>query len=132
MDSQTLYIIIGVTAVIMLIAGIGIGSLIFRTKAKREEEKAQQESKRIISDAAQQADTLKKTKLLEAKEDILKLKTEYERESIQKSKAAEQAEQRIRSREQSLNQKTESAQRKEQELDVIKQNLDSNDYFASS
>ncbi|MCY7409120.1 MAG: ribonuclease Y [Chitinophagales bacterium] len=122
MDSQTLYIIIGI-AVVTLAAGIGIGYVIFRGKAKQEEEKAQQESKRIINEAVTQADNLKKTKLLEAKEEILKLKTDFERESIQKSKNAEQADQRIRSREQSLNQKTESAQRKEQELDVIKQNL---------
>ncbi len=38
-------------------------------------------------------------------------------------KAAEQAEQRIRSREQSLNSKTEGVQRREQELETIKQNL---------
>ncbi len=122
MDSQTLYIIIGI-AVVTLAAGIGIGFFIFRGKSKLEEEKAQLESKRIITEAEIQADNLKKTKLLEAKEEILKLKTDFERDSIQKSKIAEQAEQRFRSREQSLNQKTESAQRKEQELDVIKQNL---------
>lgn len=123
MDSQTLYIFIGAAGVAGLILGIGIGTLIFRTKAKQEEEKAQQESKRILSEAATQADTIKKSKLLEAKEEILKLRTEYERDAIQKSKTAEQSEQRMRSKEQSLNHKTETVQRKEQELEVIKQNL---------
>ncbi len=121
MDSQTLYTIIGAAA--GLILGIGIGALIFRSNAKRKEEVAQQEAQRIINEAKLAADTAKNAKLLEAKEEILKRKTEFEREQIQKAKAGEQGEQRIRSREQSLNSKTEAIQRREQELDTIKQNL---------
>src|SRR6185295_13873595 len=121
MDPQTLYIIIG--AVAGLLSGIGIGAFIFRSKAKRKEEIAQQEAQRVINEANLAADSAKKDKLLEAKEEILKRKTEFEREQLQKAKNAEQADQRVRAREQSLNSKTEGIQRKEQELETIKQNL---------
>jgi len=122
MDNQTLYIIlIGVAA--GLLAGIGIGALIFRSRAKRKEATAQQEAQRIINEAKLEAESAKKDKLLEAKEEILKRRSEFERESLQKAKATEQTDQRIRSREQSLNQKTEAVRRKEQELETIKQNL---------
>ena len=88
MDSQTLYIIIGAAA--GLILGISIGALIFRSNAKRKEEAAQQEAQRIINEANLAAETAKKDKLLEAKEEILKRRSEFERDQIQKAKAGEQ------------------------------------------
>ncbi|HYV93236.1 MAG TPA: ribonuclease Y [Chitinophagales bacterium] len=121
MDPQTLYIIIGAAAGLLL--GIGIGAVIFRNNAKRKEEAAQQEAQRIINEAKLAAEVAKKDKLLEAKEEILKSKSEFERDQLQKAKAGEQAEQRIRSREQSINSKMEAVQRREQELETIKQNL---------
>ncbi|MEO5675143.1 MAG: ribonuclease Y [Chitinophagales bacterium] len=121
MDPQTLYIIIG--AVAGLAIGISIGALIFKANTRRKEESAQQEAQRIINEARLAAESFKNERLLEAKEEILRHKSEFERETLQKEKAAEQAEQRIRSREQSLNSKTEGVQRREQELETIKQNL---------
>lgn len=123
MDPQTLYIAIAVVAVVMVGVGLLVGKITFGKSSKKEREQALLDAQKLISDAKSQAENLKKDKLLEAKEEILKLKSEFERESLQKSKIAEQNEQRFRSREQSLNQKSENLQRKEQELDSIKQNL---------
>jgi ribonuclease Y len=123
MDPLTLYIIIGAVAVIMAGLGLLAGKLTFGKSSQKEREQALQDAQTIIADARLQADTLKRDKLLEAKEEILKLKSEFEKESLQKARNNEQADQRIRTREQALNQKTEAAQRKEQELESIKLNL---------
>jgi ribonuclease Y len=123
MDPLTLYIIIGAVAVIMAGLGLLAGKLTFGKSSQKERELAVQEAQTTIADARLQADTLKRDKLLEAKEEILKLKSDFEKESLLKARNNEQADQRIRSREQALNQKTEAAQRKELELESIKVNL---------
>jgi ribonuclease Y len=123
MEGQTLYIIIAITAVVALAIGLGIGGLIFSAKARREKEQAEQEAKRIISEATLQAESLKKDRVLEAKEQILQQRAEFEKEHLQKQKQLEQAELRIKRHEQSMSQKIENLNRKESELDQIKQNL---------
>jgi len=123
MESQTLYIIIGVAALVALIIGVGVGALIFRSKSKKQQEAAQQEAQKIIADAKIQAETLKKDRLLEAKEQIIQQRSTFEKENLQKQKQLEQAEIRIKRHEQSISQKIENFNRKEQELDQIKQNL---------
>jgi ribonuclease Y len=123
MESSTLYIIISAIAIIMLGLGLLIGKFTFGKSSKKERELAEIEAQKIISDARIQSETIKKDKLLEAKEEILKQKTEFGQELLQKTKMSEQNEQRFRSKEQALNQKMEGFQRKEQELESIKQNL---------
>ena len=87
MDPQTLYIIIG-AAIAGLALGVGVGAVIFRGKAKRQTEVAQQEAQRIINEASLQAEASKNDKLLEAKEEILKRKSDFERELLQKQRNA--------------------------------------------
>lgn len=123
MDSQIPYITIAIVAVITLALGLFIGKLTFGKSSKKEREQAEQEAEILLAEAKAQAETLKQSKLLEAKEELLREKTAFERESIQKAKAAEQNDMRLRSKEQSLNQKLEVLQRKEQEVDSIKTNL---------
>ena len=64
------YIIAGIALVIGIIAG----KFIFSKNTKRQVEEAEQSSNKIISDAQLQAETLKKEKLLEAKEKFVQLK----------------------------------------------------------
>jgi ribonuclease Y len=123
MNSQILYIAIAIGAVAMLGLGLLIGKITFGKSSAKEREQALLDAQNIISDAKTQAETLKKDRLLEAKEEILKKKSDFEKESLLKSRTIEQNELRLKGREQTLNQKTENIQRKEQELDSIKQNL---------
>ena len=65
MDNQTLTIIIGVVA---LLAGIGAGKFLFAKNTRKLVEEAEQQTQKMLADAKMQAETLKKEKLLEAKE----------------------------------------------------------------
>ena len=68
------YILLG------LVVGIGIGRFMLRSLLKNQEVAAQNKVKKILKDAENNAEILKKNKLLEAKEKFLQLKSEHEQE----------------------------------------------------
>jgi Domain of unknown function (DUF3552). len=82
-------------------------------------------SQKILKDAEAEAEVLKKNKLLEAKEQFVSMKSEYEKEVASRNSKMQQAEVRIQQREMTLNQKQGELQRKNTEADAIKENLES-------
>ncbi|MFY7847662.1 MAG: Rnase Y domain-containing protein, partial [Bacteroidia bacterium] len=81
------------TAVIALALGAGAGYFIFLSlQAKKDEKKAAQ----IIREATQQAENLKKDRILEAKEKFLQLKSEHEKEVNRRNAELSQAEARAK------------------------------------
>ncbi len=108
-------------SIIGLLLGIGIGIIVgrflLRKLFKDQEVSAQNKVKKILKDAENNAEILKKNKLLEAKEKFLQLKAEHEQELNSKNNAYNQRENALKQKEQSLNQKLENANRKDQELE---------------
>jgi ribonuclease Y len=120
MDNQTLTIIIGVVA---LLAGIGAGKFLFARNTRKQVEEAEQQTQKMLADAKIQAETLKKEKLLEAKERFVQLKAEHDREVLDKNRKINDSEARIKQKEQSVNTKLENLDRQSKENDAIKENL---------
>src|SRR5690349_11310178 len=102
MESSIVSIIIGAIA---LVVGIVLGKIIFARNTKKQVEEAEQQAQKIIADGQLQAENLKKEKLLEAKEKFVQLKSEHDREVLQRTQKANEAENRIKQKEQSINQK---------------------------
>jgi ribonuclease Y len=124
---SALPIIIGI---ICLIAGVVAGKFIFAPNTKKQVEEAEkvledaaQQSKRILADAQQAAETLKKEKLLEAKEKFVQMRSEHDKEVLERNKKLVEAEGRIRSQEQSVNSKNANLEKQIKENDAIKDNL---------
>src|SRR5688572_4168050 len=113
------YIIAGIALVIGIIAG----KFIFSKNTKRQVEEAEQRSNKIISDAQLQAETLKKEKLLEAKEKFVQLKAEHDREVLEKNRKIGEGENRVRQKEQTITLKIEQLERQSKDNEVIKDNL---------
>jgi ribonuclease Y len=113
-----LYILIG------LVAGIFIGRFLLRKLFRNQEIGAQNKAKKILKDAENSAEILKKDKLLEAKEKFLHMKADHEREINNKNNTINQRENSVRQKEQSINQKIDNLNKKEQELDVVRANLE--------
>ncbi|MGV3706214.1 MAG: ribonuclease Y [Arcticibacter sp.] len=113
-----LYILLGVAV------GIVIGRYMLRKLLKSQELSAQNKVKKILKDAENNAEILKKNKLLEAKEKFLQLKADHEQEVNARNNAINQRENSIKQKEQSLNQKLENANKKDQELDNLRKNLE--------
>lgn len=111
-----------------LIAGLGIGiavgRFLLRNLLKGQEVAAQNKVKKILKDAENNAEILKKNKLLEAKEKFLQLKAEHEQEVNAKNNTINQRENTMKQKEQSVNQRMENFNKKEQELDKQKANLE--------
>lgn len=78
----------------------------------------------LMRKAAEEAEVIKKDKLLEVKEKFLNKKADLEREVAARNQKIQQAENRIKQKEMSLSQKQEELQRKKTEADAIKANLE--------
>jgi ribonuclease Y len=120
MEPNLLAYIIGGIA---LVAGIVAGKFIFAKNTKKQIQEAEEQSKRIISEAQITAETLKKEKLLEAKEKFVQLKAEHDKEVMERNRKISDAENRIKQKEQSINQKIENLDKQVKENEAIKENL---------
>ena len=109
-----LTVIVGVAA---LIVGGVLGYLVFRYVIKGIYQK-------MVDEANEKAEQLKKEKLFEVKEKFLNKKTELEKEVQQRNQKIQQSENRLKQREISQNQRQEELGRRKMELDQMKQRLD--------
>ena len=78
----------------------------------------------IIREAENEAEVIKKNKMLEVKEKFLNKKAELEKEVAARNAKIQQAENRIKQREIVLGQKNEELQRKRAETEAVKANLE--------
>ncbi|MET4082005.1 ribonuclease Y [Pedobacter sp. UYP30] len=107
-----------------LVVGVLVGRFLLRGLFKKQEIAAQTKVKKILKDAENNAELLKKNQLLEAKEKYLYLKQEHEKEVNAKNNTINQRENTMKQKEQSVNQRMENFNKKEQELDKQKANLE--------
>ena len=120
MDPVILYLIIGVSA---LVVGIVGGKLIFSANTKKNVEEARTQAETIIKDAEVRAETIKKEKTLEAKERFVQLKAEHDKEILERNRKVNESENRIRQKEQSISQKEGNLDKQIRENEAIKENL---------
>lgn len=115
---------IAIYIILSLIVGIAIGRYLLALMFTKHTKEAQEKVKSIIKEADQEAEHLKKKKLLEAKEKFLQLKSEHEKEVSQRNNTISQKENTLRQKEQSVNQKLENLNREKQELDATRKQLE--------
>jgi len=120
MEPNILSILIGGVA---LIVGTVVGKVIFAKNTKKTVEDAKSEAQKIVSEAQFQAETLKKEKILEAKEKFVQMKADHEKDVLQRTQKLSESENRIKQKEQSLNQKDANLDKQVKENEAIKENL---------
>ena len=120
MEPNILFIIIGAIA---LTSGLLLGKFIFAKNTNKLVKDAEDQAKKIIADGQLQAENLKKEKLLEAKEKFVQLKSDHDRDVLQRSQKANEAENRIKQKEQSISQKELNLDKQIKENDGIKETL---------
>ncbi|MFM7466327.1 MAG: ribonuclease Y [Crocinitomicaceae bacterium] len=104
-------------AVIGLLAGGGVTFVAQQSLLKTK-------SQKLIKDAEQEAERIKKEKMLQAKENFLKLKEEHEATMKDRERKLQSNEDRARSKEKNLDQKMEELGRKEGEIKKIQSDFD--------
>ncbi len=85
---------------------------------------AQSRAKIIIDDAVREAEDLKKNKMLEGREEALRITSDAEKQANQRLAKVQSAEAKMKNREIQLNQQQSENQRTRNELDSLRQNLD--------
>jgi len=120
MDSTIILVIVGVVA---LIAGLIAGKLVFAKNTQHKVQDAEQQAQKIIGDAQVNAETLKKEKLLEAKEKFVQLKSDYDRDVLERNRKMGESENRLKQKEITINQKEAGLDKQIKENEAIKDNL---------
>ena len=121
MSTTVIAIVASIIATILL--SPLIGSWLYKRKLQKNEEDASAKAKLILKEAEIAAENLKRDRILEAKEKLLKMKTEFEDEANKKKSLIISNEQKIKQREQTLSKEIENLKRKEGELDDIRTDL---------
>ncbi len=111
------------SALAAIVVGLLFGTFLYRRKVARSKEESLEKSQLIIKEAEIAAENLKKDKILEAKEKILRMRSEFEEEANRKKSQIIANEQKIKQREQTLSKEIENLKRKEGELDDIRTDL---------
>ncbi len=106
---------------LIVVIGITVGIISFflgvahrKNVAEAEIGSAEQEAKKIISDAIKAADAKKKEAILEGKDEIHRLRNESERELTDRRKDVQRQERRIQQKEETLDRKLDNLEKKEE------------------
>ncbi|MBQ2045995.1 MAG: ribonuclease Y [Muribaculaceae bacterium] len=109
-----IYLIIGVAAL-----AVGVIATVVVQKAF-----AKSRAKAIIDEATSEAENIKKTKILEAREEELKIKAEAEKQANNRMAKIQQTEAKMKQRELQLNQQQSENQRQRNDIEATKANLE--------
>jgi ribonuclease Y len=120
MDQTVVSIIIGVST---LIVGLIAGKFLFAKNTKKQIEDAEQQAQTILKEAELRAETIKKEKQLEAKEKFVQLKSEYDREVMERNRKLGELENRAKQKDITINQKEAALDKQIKENETIKENL---------
>jgi len=114
--SATLLIKMVVAGIASLILGLVGGYFIWNLVLSRK-------SKNTLNEANNEAEVIKKDKILQAKERFLQLKSEHEKYINERNQKLAQNENKFQQKEALLSQKIEESQRAKKEIDLIRENL---------
>ena len=114
---MTNIIIILITAILAIAIGAVATMIVQRNLATSR-------ARTIIDEARKEAEVIKKDRLLEAREEEIKIKAEAERQAQQRISKVQQAESKIKQREMQLNQQQGENQRARNEIEQTRQRLD--------
>ena len=103
----------------LLVGGVVCFPLGYRYRknvSEKEISSAEEEGKRIINEAIKSAESKKREALLEAKEEILKSRSEFEKEEKTRRADLQRQENRLQQKEETLDRKTDAIEKKEESL----------------
>ena len=110
------YIIGGVAAVVLGVIGFFIGMSYRHKSDDKTISSAKEEAKRILSDAMKNAETKKKELLVEAKDEVLRLRQENDKELRERRSDIQRQEHRLQQKEENLDKKIDNLEAKEEKL----------------
>jgi ribonuclease Y len=117
MDSNTIIYIVG-AVVLGLILGYIIAKALEKGKASKLISNAESDSKTILKQAKSEGESIKKDKILQAKEKFIELKAEHEKVILSRDKKMAEAEKRIRDKESQISNELNKSKKSNQSLEA--------------
>ncbi|MFT4033418.1 MAG: ribonuclease Y [Siphonobacter sp.] len=105
-------------AIVFVIMKVTLGKSI-----KNREAEAEIRAADILKNAEEKAENIKNQRILEAKENFLKRRSEFEEETNKRKRILQENEQKLKDFERQLNQQREQSKKKDEELDKQRQQL---------
>ena len=112
-------LLVCIFSVLGIVIGLLIRNIIFRKKIEASETL----SARIIDEARKEAENIKKESILQAKDYLLKAKTEFERDTRERKSELDTLEKRIRSKEENLDRRMDLLVQKEGNMEAREKGL---------
>ncbi len=116
MPDYVKYIIFGAIALVLAVIGFAIGCAYRRKSAEASIGSAEEEAKRILSDAIKNAETKKKELLIEAKDEIFQMRQDTDKDLRERRSEVQRQEHRLQQKEETLDRKIENLEAKEEKL----------------
>ena len=107
-NSMIILLIIGSIAL-----GVLLGYLLRQRLFKNRQASSEMLSARIVDEAKKESETIKKEAVIQAKENLLKVKTEFEKDTRERKSELENLEKKIRSKEENLDKRIDQLSQKE-------------------
>ncbi len=113
-----LYKILFILSLLAVFAAGGMIGFALRQKlAKKKLESSESLSARILDEARKEAETIKKDSILQAKENLLRVKTDFDKEAKERKEELEALERRLRSKEENLERRSDTFSQRESALE---------------
>ncbi|MBC8530624.1 ribonuclease Y [Gehongia tenuis] len=113
MDGILLPVLIGLVCIVL---GSAIGYFYRKNIAEAKIARAEEEAQRILDTAHSKVEAMRKEKILEAKEEVHRLRTELDKESRDRRNEMQRTERRLIQREETLDKKLDSLEQRETAL----------------
>ncbi len=115
--SITVVVIVGIVcAAIFGVIGFIIGGLFKEKQAQNDKNSALQEATRIVNNALAEAEATKKARLVEAKDEIHKLRSDADKDIRERRTEVQKQEKRLNQREEYLDKRADSLEQKSENL----------------
>jgi len=102
---------------VAIIAGIVIGFILKQLLAAKKIKSSEILAARIVEESKKEAETIKKEAILQVKENLLKLKADFDRETKDKKSDLDSLEKRIRFKEENLDKRIDVLEHKEKSME---------------
>lgn len=103
--------------------GVLLGYALSRKLSRKKLESSENLSARIIAEAKKEAETIKKEAVLQTKENLLKAKTEFEKDTRERKIDLDNLERRLRSKEENIDKRMDSLSQKESNIENREKSL---------
>jgi ribonuclease Y len=122
MLNGSLYVLVILVAIL---AGAVVGYVIKQIFSAKKIKASESLAARIVGEAKKESETIKKEAMLQAKENLLKMKADFDRETKDKKNDLDGLEKRIRSKEENMDRRIDLLAQKEISIDVREKSISS-------